>query len=66
MICFTKPHERIQKFRETGNLKHVYKNEINKACFAHDVAFLDTKDLAKRNILDKILKDKAYWTVVNL
>ena len=25
---FTKHCERIQKFRETGNLKHLYRNEL--------------------------------------
>ena len=25
---FTKHRERIQKFRETGNLKHLYRNEL--------------------------------------
>ena len=49
---FTKHRERIQKFRVTGNLKHLYKNELNKACFAHDVAYSDSKDLAKRTISD--------------
>ena len=29
---FTKHCERIQKFRETGNLKHLYRNELGKAC----------------------------------
>ena len=33
---FTKHQERINKFRETGNLKHVYRNELDKACFAHN------------------------------
>ena len=32
---FTKHCGRIQKFRE-GNLKHLYRNELDKACFAHD------------------------------
>ena len=57
---FTKHRERIQKFRETGNLKHLYRNELDKACFAHDAAYSDSKDLAKRTISDKILKDRAY------
>ena len=57
---FTKHCERIQKFRETGNLKHLYRNELYKACFAHDAAYSDSKDLAKRTISDKILKDRAY------
>ena len=57
---FTKHRGRIEKFRETGNLKDLYRNELEKACFAHDAAYSDSKDLAKRTILDKILKDRAY------
>ena len=51
--------ERIQKFRETGHLKHLYRNELDKACFAHDAAYSDSKDLAKRTTSEKILKDRA-------
>ena len=54
---FTKHRERIQKFRETGNLKHLYRNELDKACFAHDAAYSESKDLGKRTISGKILKD---------
>ena len=57
---FTKHRERIQKFRETGDLKHLYRTELDKACFAHDAAYFDSKDLAKRTISDKSLKDRAY------
>ena len=57
---FTKLRERIKKFGETGNLKHLYRNELNKACFAHDAAFSGSKDLTKRTISDKVLKDRAY------
>ena len=35
----TKHHERIQKFRETVNLKHIYKNEFDKAYLAHYAAY---------------------------
>ena len=45
---FTKHCERVQKFRETGNLKRFYRNELDKACFAHDAAYSDSKDLEKR------------------
>ena len=45
--------------KETGNLKHIYKNELDKACFAHDAACPDSKDLAARTISDKVLKDRA-------
>ena len=56
---FTKHRERIQKLRETDNLKYLYRNELGKACFALDAAYSDSKDLAKRIILDKNLKDRA-------
>ena len=57
---FTKHGDRIQKFRETGILKHLYRNELDKACFVHDAAYSDSKDLAKRTISDKILKYRAH------
>ena len=40
---------------ETGNLKHLYRNELDKACFAHDAVYFDSKDLTERTISDKIL-----------
>ena len=62
---FTKLRERIQKFRETGNLKHLYRNELDKACFVYDAAHSENKDLAKRTVSDKILKGKAYKNARN-
>ena len=56
----TKHRERIHKFRETGNWKYLYWNELDKACFAHDAAYSDRKNLAKRTISDKIFIDRAY------
>ena len=41
-------------------LEHLYGNELDKACFAHDAAYSHRKDVAKINISDKILKDRAY------
>ena len=38
----TKHHERIQDFKETGDLKHIYKNELDEACLAHDAAYSDS------------------------
>ena len=49
-----------QKFRETGNVKHLYRKELDKAYFAHDAAYSDSKDLAKRTISDNNLNDNAY------
>ena len=61
-VCgpFTKNKERIQKFNETGNTDYIYKNELDKACFQHDMAYGDFKDLAKRTFADKVLRGKAF------
>ena len=45
---FTKNKKRIEKFVQTGNTNFMYKNELNKACFQHDMAYGKSKDLAKR------------------
>ena len=57
---FTKHKQRFQKFKETGDTNYIYKNELDKACFAHDAAYSDSKDLTKRTVADKILKNKAF------
>ena len=57
---FTKNKEKIQKFKETGEASYVYKNELDKACFQHDMAYADFKDLAKRTAFDKVLRGKAF------
>ena len=49
----------FENSRETGNLQHLYTNDLEKACFAHDAAYSDSEDLAKRTISDKIVKEKA-------
>ena len=53
---FTKHCERIHRLRETGNLKHLYKNELDKTCFAYDAVYSDKKDLTKRTISNKTSK----------
>ena len=57
---FTKNKQRIEKFIQTGNTNFIYKNELDKACFQHDMAYGKTKDLVKRNRSDKVLRDKAF------
>ena len=49
----------IKNFREKGQLKYLYRNELDRACFAKDAAYSDSNNLAKRNISDKILKDRT-------
>ena len=38
----------------------MYRNESDKACFVRDAAYSGSKDLAKRTISDKILRDRTY------
>ena len=61
--AFTKNKERIQKFKETVDQNYICKNELDKACFQHDIAYGDFKDLARRIASDKafnIAKDPKY------
>ena len=57
---FTKNNEKIKKFIETGNTSYIYKIELDRACFQHDMAFGDFKDLAKRTAAYKILRNKPF------
>ena len=44
---FTKNKERIENFMQTGNTEFIYRNEFDKSCFQHDMAYGKTKDLVK-------------------
>ena len=57
---FTRHKERIKKFKQTGDTRYIYRNDLDKACFQHDSAYADNKDLLNRTKPDKVLKDKAY------
>ena len=57
---FTKNKKRIQRFKETGDTSYIYKNELDKSCFQHDMAYGDFKDLPKRTAADNVLRDKAF------
>ena len=57
---FTKGKKRILNLKETGDISYIYKNELDMACFQHDMAYGDFKDLARRTASDKVLRDKAF------
>ena len=57
---FTKNKERIKKFKETRDTSYIHKNELDKACFQHDMAYGDFKDLTKGTAADKVLRHKAF------
>ena len=52
---FTKKKERTGKFMQPGNTNFIYRNELNKACFQHDMGYGKSKDLAERTQSDKVL-----------
>ena len=61
-VCgpFTRNKERIEKFMQAGNTDFIYRNDLGKTCFQHDMAYGKSKDLTKRTQSDKGLRDKAF------
>ena len=62
---FTKNKDRIKKFKETEDSRYIYQNELDKACFQHEMAYGDFKDLNRRTFADKILCDYAFNMATN-
>ena len=54
---FTKNKERIEKFMQTGDKYVNYKNQLDKACFQHDMANGKTKGFVKRTQSGNVLKE---------
>ena len=61
----TKHTQRIQDFLNTGKLSYIYKNDLGKTCFQHDMAYNKFKDLEKRTQSDIVLKNKAFKIASN-
>ena len=47
------------------DFNHIYKSKLDKACFAPDVAFTDSKDSTKTTVSDKVVKNRAYEIALN-
>ena len=62
---FTQTKGRIQTFKQTGDSRYVYKNELDKTCFQHDMAYGDFKDLKRRTAADNVLRDEAFNIAIN-
>ena len=45
---------------QTGNRDFIYKNELDKPCFQHDIVYGKSKDLAKRTQSEQVQRDKAF------
>ena len=46
--------------KETGYSRYIYKNQLDKVCFQHDMDYGFFKDLNRRTAADKVLRDKAF------
>ena len=61
---FTKNKEKRRKIKKQkqkiGDSRNIYRNELDKACFQHDMTYGYFKDLAKRVASDEVLRDKAF------
>ena len=57
---FTKNKERLKKIKEIRDWRYVYQNELDKGYFQHDMICRDFKDLNRREIADKVLRDKTF------
>ena len=66
-VCaaFNKKKEKIQKFIQTGNINYIYRNDLDKACFQHDMDFGKYTDLPKRTESEKKLRDKLFKIASN-
>ena len=51
---------KTKKESKTKDSRYIYRNELDKACFQHDMAYGDFKDLANRTAADKVLRNKAF------
>ena len=55
-----------KKFKETGDTRYIYQNQLDKVCFQHDMAYGDFKDLTRRTASDKTLLDKAVLILLKI
>ena len=60
MRTIYKKQRKNTNFKETGDSRYIYQNDLDKACFQHDMAYQDFKDLTRRTALEKILRYKAF------
>ena len=46
-------------------MSYTYKNELHKACFQHDMAYGDFKELKRRTFSHNVLRDKTFNNAKN-
>ena len=65
VVHYTKNNKKIENNMQTGNINYIYKNDLDKACFQHDLTYGSYNDLAKRRQSDKVLRDKDFKNASN-
>ena len=65
LLVHLKTKKEFKNLCTTGNTNYIYKNNLDKPCYQHDMAYGKYKDLAKRTESDKVLKDKAFKIASN-
>ena len=60
MVHSLKINKENKIFKEKGSWRYIYQNELDNACFQHDMAYGDFKDLNRRTASDKVLCNKAF------
>ena len=63
---FTKKKERIKKFKETGNSRYIYQNELDKACFQHGMTYGDFKQFVIKYCVIKHLILLKIWNKMDI
>ena len=58
--------ERIQKFKETGDLRYIYQSKLDKTYFQHDMAYGEFKDLPRTTAADKVLHVKVIQNIMDI
>ena len=59
-IIFLKLRFYVKKFKERRDSRYIYQNELEKACFQHDMVYRDFTNLPRRTASEKILWDTAF------
>ena len=57
---FTKHKERIKEFKRAGDMRLLYRYELDKTCFKHNAAYAKYKDVENRLTSDEKLRNSAY------
>ena len=65
MWIIYKKQRKIKKSKNTGYLRYIFLNEVDRAGFQHNMVYGDFKDLTRGAPSDKILCDKTFNIATN-